>query len=115
MTWTGWLGTLAATTPAPSPSPTQRQFSEADLGITPGLLSLLAFVLLALTIIVIWRSMNARLKKIDLNAEPRVGSATVEQDGGRPGSHAEADDRAEADARAEPGPPGSDVRTTDGG
>ncbi len=55
-------GLLADATP--SPSPTMRQFTDSDFGTAPGMLSLLAFVLLAAAVIFLWRSMNKQLKRI---------------------------------------------------
>ncbi len=63
----------------PTPSPTDlSNLTDADLGAMPGVLSFVAFVLLAIAVYVIFRSMNKQLKRVDF---PEDGP---EADGGGP-------------------------------
>lgn len=61
----------------PTPSPTNlSNLTESDLGPIPGVLSFIAFVLLAVAIVVIFRSMSKQLKRIDF-PEDGQGPADV--------------------------------------
>lgn len=55
---------------SPTPSPTNlSNLTDSDLGPIPGVLSFIAFVLLAVAVYVIFRSMNKQLKRVDFPEE----------------------------------------------
>ncbi|HUR74008.1 MAG TPA: hypothetical protein VMZ00_07015 [Sporichthya sp.] len=68
-----FLDLLAAATPAPQP--------VDDSKVTPGLIGLAFLVVMGAAVVVLWRSMNARLRNIDVDRHRRQQDAK----GGAPG------------------------------
>lgn len=63
-----------AVTPTPSPTDLSN-LTDSDLGPIPGVLSFVAFVLLAVAVYVIFRSMNKQLGRVDFPEGPTPGDA----------------------------------------
>lgn len=78
---------LADATPAATPDPSVPDFVTTGSWV-PGLMTLAAFVFLAIAIIVLVRSMNTRLKKVDFPEPPRP-SRPARSPGTEPGPPAD--------------------------
>ncbi len=70
---------LLAATPSPVPSPTVADIDPDR--VSPGMLGLVFFLLLAVALFFLWRSMNHQLKKVDFSEPPAGTAAGTAADG----------------------------------
>lgn len=64
---------LAGPTPTPNPTPDLSTATESTLGWGPGLLSLVAFILLGVATYLIWKYLNGSLSRVDFEESPPPG------------------------------------------